>query len=68
MALAPSSVFTVIIAGPFIRCATKDAQAARSPFAAVFVVCDYCLYYFYISNVITRFCCYFHCSKQGKSF
>jgi len=30
IALAPSFVFTVIIAGPFIRCATKEAQAAQS--------------------------------------
>ena len=31
IALALSFVFTVIIAGPFIRCATKEAQAAQSP-------------------------------------
>ena len=41
IALALSFVFTVIIAGPFIRCATKDAQAAQSPCFFVFV-CDYC--------------------------
>jgi len=66
IALALSFVFTVIIAGPFIRYATKEAQAAQS-------LCCLSILYFndinvVFSNVITLFICYFHCSKQDESF
>ena len=41
IALAPSFVFIVIYAGPFIRCATKDLKLLDH-FLLFIVLCDYC--------------------------
>lgn len=53
IALALSFVFTVIYAGPFIRCATKEARAAWSLFVAVDFLFIYNVLYFQMSSLVS---------------